>query len=67
VIVQAVLAAFGMGLLAVLFLKTALQILPLRWSWIVALAGSLGTQVWSTASRVQWGDTFLVLILGAVV
>jgi hypothetical protein len=66
-IVQAVLAALFMGLLAVIFLKTALPILPPRWSWIVALAGSLGTQVWSTASRVLWSDTFLVLILGAVV
>src|SRR5882724_590198 len=66
-IVQAVLAALFMGLLAVIFLKTALPILPPRWSWIVALAGSLATQVWSTASRVLWSDTFLVLILGAVV
>jgi hypothetical protein len=66
-IVQAVLAALFMGLLAVVFLRTARLILPPRWSWFVALAGSLGTQVWSTASRVLWGDTFLVLILGAVV
>jgi hypothetical protein len=66
-IVQAVLAALFMALLAVVFLKTARLILPARWSWIVALAGSLGTQVWSTASRVLWGDTFLVLILGVVV
>jgi hypothetical protein len=66
-IVQAVLAAFFMGLLAVVFLKTALPILPPRWSWIAALAGTLGTQVWSTASRVLWSDTFLVLILGMVV
>jgi hypothetical protein len=66
-IVQAVLAAFSMGLLAVVFLKTALLILPPRWSWTVALAGSLGTQIWTTASRTLWSDTFLVLILGAVV
>jgi hypothetical protein len=66
-IVQAVLAALFMALLAVVFLKTARLILPARWSWIVALAGALGTQIWSTASRVLWSDTFLVLILGAVV
>lgn len=65
--VQAVLAALLMALLAVIFLRTARLILPPRWSWIVALAGALGTQVWSTASRVLWGDTFLALILGAVV
>lgn len=66
-IVQAVLAALFMAVLAVVFLKTARLILPARWSWIVALAGALGTQIWSTASRVLWSDTFLVLILGAVV
>ena len=65
--VQAILAACFMALLAVFFLRTALLILPPRWSWIVALSGCLGTQIWSTASRVLWGDTFLVLILGAVV
>lgn len=67
VIVQAILAGLLMALLAVLFLKTAQQILPPRWSWIVALGGALGTQIWSTASRALWGDTFLALILGAVV
>ena len=65
--VQAVLAALLMALLAVIFLRTALLVLIPRWSWIVALAGALGTQVWSTASRVLWSDTFLTLILGAVV
>src|SRR4029453_1968034 len=61
------LAALLMALLAVIFLRTALLLLPPRWSWIVALAGALGTQVWSTASRVLWSDTFLTLILGAAV
>jgi hypothetical protein len=41
-IVQAVLAALFMALLAVVFLKTARLILPARWSWIVALAGAEG-------------------------
>lgn len=65
--VQAILAACFMALLAVFFLRTTLLILPPRWSWIVALSGCLGTQIWSTASRGLWGDTFLVLILGAVI
>jgi hypothetical protein len=67
VVVQAILAALLMALLSALFLKAASQILPARLSWIVALGGALGTQIWSTASRVLWGDTFLALILGAVV
>jgi len=75
IIVQGTLAASLMALLASLFLATARAIFSrpsavpaaARWSWVVALGGALGTQVWSTASRVLWGDTFLVLILGAVV
>lgn len=67
VVVQALLAALLMAALAALFSKTAQAILPQPWSWIVALGGALGTQVWSTASRALWGDTFLTLILGAVV
>lgn len=66
-IVQSVLAACFMALLAVFLLRTAWLILPPPWSWILALSGCLGTQIWSTASRALWGDTFLVLILGAVV
>jgi hypothetical protein len=73
--VQGTLATFFMALVASLFFASARAIFSrpsavpaaTRWSWIVALGGALGTQVWTTASRVLWGDTFLVLILGVVV
>jgi len=67
VIVQAIAAALLMAALAALLLATVRMILPPLWSWIVALAAVFGTQIWSTGSRALWGDTFLVLILGAVV
>jgi len=63
-IVQGVLAATAMALLAVIVFKTALAVLPTRWSGVIALATVLGTQIWSNSSRVLWGDTFLVLIMG---
>ncbi len=66
-IVQAVLAATAMAVLAVIVFKTALAVLPPRWSGVVALGSVLGTQVWSNSSRVLWGDTFLVLILGIAI
>ena len=67
-IVQAILAALLMAVLAVVFLRIAQAILPAPGSWIVALGGAFGTQVWSTASRSLWGDTFLRLpIVGAVI
>ena len=61
------LAATAMALLAVVVFKTALAVLPPRWSGVVALASVLGTQIWSNSSRVLWGDTFLVLIMGIAI
>jgi hypothetical protein len=66
VIVQALLAALLMAMLTVLFYSTAREVLPPRWSWLVALGAALGTQIWTTASRALWGDTFLALLLGMV-
>lgn len=65
--IEAVLAAFLMALLAVIFFYTARLMLPVAWSIVVALGGALGTQVYSTASRALWSDTWGILLLGAVV
>lgn len=67
VIVQAALAGFFMAVLSVFLLKVSREILPSPASWIVGLGGAFGTQIWSTASRVLWGDTFFTLLVGAVV
>jgi hypothetical protein len=66
-IIQASLASLLMGALTVIFFYTSRQLLPLGWSILVALGGSLGTQVWSTASRVLWSDTWGIFLLGYVV
>jgi len=40
--------------LAVIFFYTSRLVLPLTWSIVIALGGALGTQIFSTASRVLW-------------
>ncbi|HEX8922444.1 MAG TPA: hypothetical protein VF766_13305 [Pyrinomonadaceae bacterium] len=64
---QIILAALLMAMLAGIFFFTSRLILPRGWSVILALGGVLGTQVWSTASRVLWSDTWGIFLLGVVV
>lgn len=61
------LAAILMACLASLFFFTARLMLPVGWSVAVTLGGVLGTQVYSTASRALWSDTWGILLLGVVV
>jgi hypothetical protein len=61
------LAAILMALLTSLFFVISRLVLPLSWSVVIALAGSLGTQIWSTASRGLWSHTWSTLLAGAVV
>jgi hypothetical protein len=65
--IQAALAAFLMAVLASLFFLTARLLLPTAWSIIIALGGALGTQVYSTASRALWSDTWGILLLAVVI
>ncbi|HYG83058.1 MAG TPA: hypothetical protein VD861_21860 [Pyrinomonadaceae bacterium] len=67
VVIEAGLAALLMAALAAVFFYTARLVLPLPWSVAAALAGALGTQVYSTASRALWSDTWGILLLGVVV
>lgn len=64
---QVVLAALLMALLASIFYFTSRLVLPRGWSAVVALGGAWGTQVWSTASRALWSDTWGIFLLGVVV
>ena len=64
--IEAGLAALLMATLAAIFFFTARLLLPLWWSVIVALGGALGTQVYSTASRALWSETWGILLLGIV-
>ena len=67
VIIEAGLAALLMAALAVVFFYTARLRLPLGWSVAAALGAAFGTQVYSTASRALWSDTWGILLLGVVV
>jgi hypothetical protein len=61
------LAALLMALLSTLFFFTSRILLSTAWSLLIALGGSLGTQIWSTASRGLWSHTWSVLLAGLVV
>lgn len=67
VVIEAGLAALLMALLAVIFFYTARLLLSVKWSVIVAFGGALGTQVYSTASRALWSETWGILLLGLVI
>jgi hypothetical protein len=65
--IQARLAALLMALLAVIFYLTSRLMLSRGWSAFIAVAGALGTQIWSTASRALWSDTWGIFLIGLVV
>jgi hypothetical protein len=65
--IEVSLAGLLMAALAVIFFYTARLVLPLKWSAIVALGATFGTQAWSTASRALWTDTWGIVLLGVVV
>lgn len=64
--IQAGLAALLMAMATSIFFYVGTCALPPGWAAVIAVGGSLGTQVWSTASRVMWSDTW-ALLLGALV
>jgi hypothetical protein len=63
---QGGLAALLMGLTTGVFFLTARERLPPRPSVALALLAALGTQVWSTTSRVLWSDTWGVALMAVV-
>jgi hypothetical protein len=65
--VEASLAALLMAALAAVFFFTGRLLLPITWSVLIALGGVLGTQVFSTASRGLWSDTWGIFLLGVIV
>src|SRR5262249_38335104 len=65
--IQTGLAALLMALLATIFYFSIRLVLPISWSVVVALGASLGTQIWSTASRGMWSHTWSVFLTGLVV
>jgi hypothetical protein len=66
--IQAALAALLMALLASIFYFTSRLFLSPGWSAaLLALSAALGTQIWSTASRALWAETWGIFLLGIVV
>lgn len=64
---QSLLASLLMASLTAVILYTSQLLLPLGWSLLVALGSAFGTQVWSTASRAVWAETWGMLLLGIVI
>ncbi|MGZ4984899.1 MAG: hypothetical protein ACXV8A_02300, partial [Chthoniobacterales bacterium] len=61
------LAALLMAGLAVIVFHTSRLLLPCNWSLLIALTTAFGTQVWSTASRALWVQTWGIFILSLVI
>src|SRR5688572_28170622 len=64
--IEKILAAILMAALVCVFFLMARLALSTWLSVLVAFGGGLGTQVWSTASRSLWTDTWGSLLLGIV-
>ena len=64
---QAGLAALLMAGLALITFCTSRLLLSFGWGVLIALATAFGTQIWSTASRGMWSDTWGVFILSFVI
>jgi hypothetical protein len=65
--IQGSLAALLMAAATWLFFSMSRLALPLNWSIVVSLGSALGTQVWSTASRVMWSDTWAIVLIALVI
>ena len=65
--IESLTAALLMAVLAAIFFCMATLVLPVSYSLIVTLGGALGTQIWSTASRAMFTDTWAVLLLSVVI
>lgn len=63
-ITQRLLASLLMAGFTLVLFKTALLLLGVLPSLIIAVGTALGTQVWSTASRVMWSHTWLIFLGG---
>jgi hypothetical protein len=64
--IEASLAALLMAGLASTIFLTARLLLPFWWSLLIAYDSGLATQIWSTASRALWSDTWGIFLLGLV-
>ena len=64
---QKALAALLMALCVCVIFITARYVLPVGWSFIIALSAAFGTQIWSTTSRALWSHTWETLLVSVAV
>lgn len=64
---QKILACLLMAVLACVFLAIAEALLPLSWSAAIAFTASLGTPIWSSATRALWSQTWETFLAGCVI
>ena len=67
VMMQRILAALLMAALAGVVYALARFQMPRSWGVFIALGTAFGTQVWSTASRAMWSDTWGIFLMTCVV
>ncbi len=60
---QAILTALLCALTVWVFFETASSMLPLGWALAIASGAAFGTQMWSSASRSLWPQTWYVLLI----
>ena len=63
-VIQRLLASLLMAAFALLIFRTAILMLGLLPSLLIAGGTAFGTQVWSTASRAMWSHTWLIFLGG---
>jgi hypothetical protein len=63
-LIQRLLAASLMAGFTIVVFRTALLILSITPAVLIAVGTAFGSQVWSTASRVMWAHTWLILLGG---
>jgi hypothetical protein len=66
ILIERVIASVLMAALTCVFFAMAAMMLPVKWSVIVALGASMGSQILSTASRGLWAHTWEVFLLGLI-
>ena len=66
-VIELSIAALLMAGLTVIFYLTGRLFLSRCWSILVVLGAALGTQVWSTATRALWSETWGILLMGIVI
>lgn len=68
VLLEKLLASLLMATTACVFFEIGLRAqLPTAWSAVLAAGGALGTQIWSSASRTLWSQTWEVFLASCVV